>query len=222
MIPLRDSQPSRTAPLVTIALIALNVAVFLHEVALDDYSRNYFVSQYALIPGRLQLTDLVTSMFLHGGWLHLIGNMWFLWIYGDNIEDILGRSKYILFYLACGIAAAMVHVWFNPGSRIPTVGASGAIAGVMGAYMLKFPHSRIVTLIPIVIFFTTVEIPAWIILVYWFVIQLFSGVGDLAAAGGNEGGIAWFAHIGGFVAGALLILLLPTKAPYRRYEEYRW
>lgn len=221
MIPLRDSQPSRTAPLVTIALIALNVAVFLHEVTLDDYSRNHFVSQYALIPGRLQLGDLVTSMFLHGGWLHLIGNMWFLWIYGDNIEDILGRSKYILFYLACGIAAAMVHVWFNPGSRIPTVGASGAIAGVMGAYMLKFPHSRIVTLIPIFIFFTTVEIPAWIILVYWFVIQLFSGVGNLAAAG-NEGGIAWFAHIGGFVAGALLILMLPTKAPYRRYEEYRW
>lgn len=221
MIPLRDSQPSRTAPLVTIALIALNVAVFLHEVTLDDYSRNHFVSQYALIPGRLQLTDLVTSMFLHGGWLHLIGNMWFLWIYGDNIEDILGRSKYILFYLACGIAAAMVHVWFNPGSRIPTVGASGAIAGVMGAYMLKFPHSRIVTLIPIFIFFTTVEIPAWIILVYWFVIQLFSGVGNLAAAG-NEGGIAWFAHIGGFVAGALLILMLPTKAAYRRYEEYRW
>lgn len=221
MIPLRDSQPSRTAPLVTIALIALNVAVFLHEVTLDDYSRNHFVSQYALIPGRLQLMDLVTSMFLHGGWLHLIGNMWFLWIYGDNIEDILGRSKYILFYLACGIGAAMVHVWFNPGSRIPTVGASGAIAGVMGAYMLKFPHSRIVTLIPIFIFFTTVEIPAWIILVYWFVIQLFSGVGNLAAAG-NEGGIAWFAHIGGFVAGALLILMLPTKAAYRRYEEYRW
>jgi len=222
MIPLRDSQPSRTTPLVTIVLIALNAAIFLHEVTLDDYSRNYFVAQYALIPGRLQLTDLVTSMFLHGGWLHLIGNMWFLWIYGDNIEDILGRSKYILFYLACGIAAAMVHVWFNPGSRIPTVGASGAIAGVMGAYMLKFPHSRIVTLIPIVIFFTTVEIPAWIILVYWFGIQLFSGVGDLAAASGNEGGIAWFAHIGGFVAGLLLILVLPTKAPYRRYEEYRW
>jgi membrane associated rhomboid family serine protease len=221
MIPLRDSQPSRTTPLVTIVLIALNAAIFLHEVTLDDYSRNYFVAQYALIPGRLQLTDLVTSMFLHGGWLHLIGNMWFLWIYGDNIEDILGRSKYILFYLACGIAAALVHVWFNPGSRIPTVGASGAIAGVMGAYMLKFPHSRIVTLIPIVIFFTTVEIPAWIILVYWFAIQLFSGVGNLAAAG-NEGGIAWFAHIGGFVAGLLLILVLPTKAPYRRYEEYRW
>lgn len=222
MIPLRDSQPSRTTPLVTIVLIALNAAIFLHEVTLDDYSRNYFVAQYALIPARLQWADLVTSMFLHGGWLHLIGNMWFLWIYGDNIEDILGRSKYILFYLACGIAAAMVHVWFNPGSRIPTVGASGAIAGVMGAYMLKFPHSRIVTLIPIVIFFTTVEIPAWIILVYWFGIQLFSGVGDLAAASGNEGGIAWFAHIGGFVAGLLLILVLPTKAPYRRYEEYRW
>jgi membrane associated rhomboid family serine protease len=222
MIPLRDSQPSRTAPVVTIALIALNVFIFLHEWSLDDFSRNYFMHRYALIPARFEASDLLTSMFLHGGWLHLIGNMWFLWIFGDNVEDILGRGKYLLFYLACGVAAALVHVAFHPDSRIPTVGASGAIAGVMGAYMLKFPHSRIVTLLPIFIFFTTVEIPAWIMLVYWFTIQVFSGVGDLAASTARGGGIAWFAHAGGFLAGMLLVKLLPTKPPHRRYLEYRW
>ena len=222
MIPLRDSLPSRTAPIVTILIIAINVAIFLHEWTMDPFTRNHFVAQYALIPRRFQAIDLFSSMFLHGGWLHLIGNMWFLWIYGDNVEDILGRFKYLLFYIGCGVAAALVHLFFNIDSRIPTVGASGAIAGVMGAYLLKFPHSRIVTLIPIFIFFTTVEIPAWIMLAYWFIIQLFSGVGEFTRAGVNEGGIAWFAHVGGFVAGMVLVKLLGAKQPYRRYSEYRW
>ena len=118
-------------------------------------------------------------MFLHGGWMHLIGNMWFLWIYGDNVEDVLGHGKYLLFYLLCGIAAGLVHVMLDPYSRVPTLGASGAIAGVMGAYMVKFPHSRIITLVPIFIFFTTMEIPALIMLLYWFALQIFSGVGSI-------------------------------------------
>lgn len=222
MIPLRDSQPSRAVPVVTIGLIAVNVAIFLHQWALDDYSRNYFLARYALIPARLDLANLVTSMFLHGGWMHLIGNMWFLWIFGDNIEDILGHFKYLLFYLLCGIAAAVIHLVFNPFSRVPTVGASGAIAGVMGAYLVRYPQSRIVTLVPILIFFTTFEIPAWFMLVYWFVLQVFGGFGQLASAGADAGGIAWFAHVGGFVAGIALIYILPTKERFRRYAEYRW
>jgi membrane associated rhomboid family serine protease len=223
MIPLRDSQPSRTFPAVTVWLIVMNVAIFLYGLSLEPFSRTHFVATYAMVPDRLAITSLATSMFLHGGWMHLIGNMWFLWIYGDNIEDLLGRGKYVGFYLVCGIVAAFVHLVFNLDSRIPTVGASGAIAGVMGAYMVKFPHARITTLLPIFIFFTTVDIPAWIILIYWFVIQIYSGVGALAVAGGvQQGGVAWFAHIGGFLAGALLVRLLPTRERYRAYPEIHW
>jgi hypothetical protein len=222
MIPLRDSQPSYSTPVVTIALIAVNTLIFLFEAALDPYSRNHFVSTYGMVPARFDPSTLVSSMFLHGGWMHLIGNMWFLWIYGDNVEDVLGRAKYLVFYLASGVAAGLVHLVTNAGSPIPTVGASGAIAGVMGAYMLKFPHSRIVTLLPIFIFFTTVEIPAFVILVYWFVIQFFSGVGELGRAGVHEGGVAWWAHIGGFVAGAVLIKAMRTRERYRRHFELRW
>src|SRR5512138_1287065 len=166
MIPLRDSQPSYSTPLVTISLIVANTLVFLMQFTMDPFTLNHFIGSFGLVPSRLDLTTLVTSMFLHGGWMHLIGNMWFLWIYGDNIEDILGHGKFLLFYLLCGISAGLVHVLFNAGSRLPTVGASGAIAGVMGAYMVKFPHSRIVTLVPIFFFLTTMEIPASIILVY--------------------------------------------------------
>ncbi len=223
MIPLRDSLPSRSFPAVTVWLIVVNVVVFLFEWSLEPFSRNHFLSAYALVPDSLALSSLATSMFLHGGWMHLIGNMWFLWIYGDNVEDILGRGKFLFFYLACGIAAALVHLLFNPGSRIPTVGASGAIAGVMGAYMVKYPHARITTLIPIIIFFTTVDLPAWFILIYWFVIQIFSGVGELAtSANVQQGGVAWFAHIGGFLVGAILIKVLPTRERYRAYPELHW
>ena len=222
MIPLRDSQPSHSTPFVTILIVAINVVVFLFEVTLDDFSRNHFINEYAMVPARFELSTLITSMFLHGGWMHLIGNMWFLWIYGDNVEDVLGHGKYLMFYLLCGIAAGLVHLFFNFSSRIPTVGASGAIAGVMGGYLLKFPHARIVTLIPIVIFFTTVEIPAFIILLYWFVIQLFSGVGEFASTHGDQGGVAWFAHVGGFVAGLLLIKMLPTHERYRLHRELHW
>jgi membrane associated rhomboid family serine protease len=223
MIPLRDSQPSRNFPAITILLIVINVAVFLFEWSLEPFSRNHFVSTYGMVPAHFHASSLLTSMFLHGGWMHLIGNMWFLWIFGDNVEDVLGRPKYVVFYLACGVAAGLVHLFFNFYSRIPTVGASGAIAGVMGAYMVKYPHARITTLLPIIIFFTTVELPAWFILVYWFVIQIFSGVGELAASSGvQQGGVAWFAHVGGFLAGAILIKALPTRDRYRSYPELHW
>jgi membrane associated rhomboid family serine protease len=222
MIPLRDSQPSYSTPFVTAGLIGANVLVFFYQLTLDPYTLNHLVAAYGVVPARLELSTLVTSMFLHGGWLHLIGNMWFLWIYGDNIEDILGPAKYLLFYLTCGVAAALVHVAFNAGSRIPTIGASGAIAGVMGAYMVKFPHSRIVTLVPVFFFLTLIEIPASIILVYWFVIQIFSGVGSLAYSSASQGGVAWFAHAGGFLAGMLLVGALRPRPRYRRREDLHW
>lgn len=223
MIPLRDSQPSRNTPVMTIVIIVLNVVAFLYEVMLDPYSRNHLIAVLGVVPARLQVADLLTSMFLHGGWMHLIGNMWFLWIYGDNVEDILGRWQYVFFYLACGVAAALTQVALTPDSRLPTIGASGAIAGVMGAYMVKFPRSRILTLLPLFIFWTTVEIPAVFILIYWFVIQLFSGASSFVVSNHAQGGTAWFAHVGGFLAGILLIFLLRTNDPWRyRSDRYPW
>jgi len=222
MIPLRDTQPSYSTPVVTIGLIALNVLVFFFEIALDDFSRNELMVSYGVVPARLYYDTLLTSMFLHGGWMHLIGNMWFLWIYGDNVEDILGRWRYLLFYLLCGIAAALVHVFFNAGSKIPTIGASGAIAGVMGAYMAKFPHSRVLTLVFLFIFITTVEIPATIILAYWLLLQVFSGVGEVAQSQLSKGGVAWWAHVGGFAAGYLLIHVMKTQERYTHRRDLHW
>jgi membrane associated rhomboid family serine protease len=223
MIPLRDSVPSYSTPVVTIFIIALNVLAFLYEVSLEPFYRNHFIQTWGVVPAHLSYITLVTSMFLHGGWMHLIGNMWFLWIYGDNIEDVLGHGKYLVFYLLCGVAAALAQTLLNPDSRLPAVGASGAIAGVMGAYMIKFPHSKIVTLIPIFVFFTTLEIPAVIILIYWFVIQLAFGVGDFARTQNDAGGgVAWFAHIGGFLAGMAFIKLARTRDRYRRHRELYW
>ena len=222
MIPLRDTQPSSSKPLVTLVLIAINVAVFFHEISLNQWELNHFISRYGVVPDRFQYADLITSMFLHGGWLHLIGNMWFLWIFGDNIEDILGHAKFLLFYLLSGIAAAMVHAYLNTNSTVPTVGASGAIAGVMGAYLVKFPHSRILTLVPIFIFITTLEIPALIMLLYWFAIQIFSGIGSVGDSQVSRGGVAWFAHVGGFVAGILLVYMLGTRERYRHRRDLSW
>jgi membrane associated rhomboid family serine protease len=221
MIPLRDTQPSYSKPIVTMLIIAVNVLAFLFEVSLDPDLREALIFAYGIVPDRFQYTDVLTSMFLHGGWMHLIGNMWFLWIYGDNIEDILGHGKFLLFYLACGCFAGIVHVWTNPYSRIPTIGASGAIAGVMGAYLIKFPHSRIVTLVPIFFFLTTMEISAVVILVYWFIIQIFSGFGSIASAS-QRGGVAWFAHVGGFIAGMILVHVLGTKERFRNRRDLRW
>ena len=222
MIPLRDTQPSYTFPFVTVAIIVLNVLAFLYEFLMDPYELNFFIAHYGVIPTRFQWMDVLTSIFLHGGWMHLIGNMWFLWIYGDNVEDILGHAQYLIFYLLCGLAATMVHVLFNGDSRVPTIGASGAIAGVMGAYVVKFPHSKITTLVPVFVFITTMEIPAYIILLYWFVIQFFSGVGSVGHSHLSQGGVAWFAHIGGFLAGVALILVMRTQERFSHRPDMRW
>lgn len=222
MIPLRDTQPSYSTAYMTIYLIVLNAVAFLYEISLDPFTRNVFIANYGIVPARFFFPDILTSMFLHGGWLHLIGNMWFLWIFGDNIEDILGHGKFLMFYLLCGLAAGVTHVVLSPESRVPTVGASGAIAGVMGAYCVKFPRSRILMLVPIFIFFTTLEVPAVLVLVYWFVIQLFSGVGSVGYSQANSGGVAFFAHVGGFLAGIVLIYLLPTRRPFRGRHDLSW
>lgn len=222
MIPLRDTQPSNTRPLITLLIIAVNVLVFMYEVSMEPVYLNYFIDRYGVVPDRFQYADLLSSMFIHGGWLHLIGNMWFLWIYGDNVEDVLGHGKFVLFYLLCGIVAGLLHTFLNPYSRVPTVGASGAIAGVMGAYLVKFPHSRILTLVPIVVFLTTIEIPAVLMLAYWFVIQLFSGIGSVGYSNVSRGGVAWFAHVGGFVAGAILVYLMGTRERFRYRQDLRW
>jgi membrane associated rhomboid family serine protease len=212
MIPLRDDNPTRTFAFVTVGIIALNVVVFWHELTLPQgVSAETFFGSFALIPARLtQLPSpeayrsIFTSMFLHGGWLHLIGNMWFLWIFGNNIEDSVGHFKFILFYLLCGIAAAAAQVAISPNSTVPMIGASGAISGVLGAYLVLFPRARILTLLPIWIFLQFIRVPAVIFLILWFVIQFLSG---LAATQFNvTGGIAFWAHVGGFVAGLLLIL----------------
>jgi membrane associated rhomboid family serine protease len=222
MFPIRDTQPSYSKPVVTVVLIVVNILVFLYEFSLDSFSQNAFMERYALIPDHFRFSNVITSMFLHGGWMHVLGNMWFLWIFGDNIEDILGHVKYLVFYLMCGIAAALTQVFFNPFSRVPMVGASGAIAGVMGAYMIKFPHSRIRTLIFLFIFFTMVDVPAWIMLIYWFGLQFVGGFESLASAQVAQGGTAFFAHVGGFVAGILFINLLGPAQPYRRRRDLYW
>lgn len=221
MIPLHDTIRSQTKPVITGLLILVNVIVFFHEITMGPQGLNRFIYQYAVVPDRLQLTDLVTSMFLHGGWMHLIGNMWFLWIYGDNVEDVFGHGKYLLFYLLCGVAAALAQVVISPDSRVPVLGASGAIAGVMGAYLVKFPHARITTLVFIFFFITTMEIPAYLILIYWFVLQVFSGVGSIGYSD-LQGGVAFFAHIGGFVAGAILVFLMGTRKRYSSRFDQRW
>jgi membrane associated rhomboid family serine protease len=223
MFPIRDTQPSYSKPVVTVFLIVINVLVFLYEVSLDAYSRNDFINVYGLVPDQFHFQSMLTSMFLHGGWMHLLGNMWFLWIFGDNIEDILGSAKYLLFYLVCGTAAALAQVAANPDSRVAMVGASGAIAGVMGAYMVKFPHSRIVSMITVIFFFTTMEVPAWLMLIWWFFIQFFNGVGTIGRSNVSEGGgIAFLAHVGGFVAGAVLIFLLVPRQRYSKRQDLYW
>jgi membrane associated rhomboid family serine protease len=222
MFPLRDTQPSYSKPVVTIVLIAINILVFLFEFSLDDYSRNQFIAVYGLTPDNFSVLNIFTSMFLHGGWLHVLGNMWFLWIFGDNIEDILGHGKYLLFYLLCGVVAALTQTLMSEGSRIPMVGASGAIAGVMGAYMVKFPRSRIDTIVFIFIFFTRIDVPAWLMLIYWFAVQFFSGVGSIGYSQASQGGTAFFAHIGGFLAGIALVNLMGARERYYRRRDLYW
>ena len=221
MFPLRDDRPTYTPPIVTTLLIVACAFIFLHEISLDEFSRNDFVGRYAMVPAHFSLVSVVTSMFLHGGWMHIIGNMLFLWAFGKSLEDAMGHGKFLGFYLLCGIAAGIVQYLFTSYSRIPTLGASGAIAGVMGAYLIKFPRAYIHTLVFIVVFVTTADIPAAFFVVFWFVMQLFSGYGAISQTQVTEGGTAWFAHIGGFLAGMLFVTLMGTRNRYRRHQN-RW
>jgi membrane associated rhomboid family serine protease len=215
MIPLRALLSRRSTPTMTLLLIAANVLCFLFEMAHPVYSRDRFIEQYALIPDQLRLTTFITSMFLHGGWLHLIGNMWFLWVFGSHIEDAMGSAKFLIFYLISGIASGAVQFLTSLGSPVPTIGASGAIAGVMGAFLILYPRVRVLTLIFIVVFVTTIDLPAAFMLIYWFALQLLSGLGSLTSVSQAQG-IAWFAHVGGFLAGILLVRIFQSNR--RRYS----
>lgn len=223
MFPLRDDQPTHTPPIVTMMLIVACSMVFLHErFSLDDFSLNYFVAKYAIVPARFEPVTLVTSLFLHAGWGHIIGNMLFLWAFGRSMEDAMGHGRFLAFYLLSGVAAGLVHVAFNFYSRVPALGASGAIAGVMGAYLIKFPRAYIHTLVFIIVFVTTTDIPAWFFVIYWFITQLFSGYGAITQTQISDGGTAWFAHIGGFLAGILLVMTMGTRNRYYRRPDHRW
>ena len=216
MFPISDVIPSRTPPVVTIGLIAVNALAFLYELRLDDYQLQAVVHYYGVVPAAFSWADVLTSMFLHGGWLHFLGNMLYLWIFGDNVEDRLGHGPYLLFYLGCGALAAVAQVFVHPTSLIPMVGASGAIAGVMGAYFVLYPHSRVLAVIFIIFFLDIVEIPAIFFLGVWFLMQLFSGVGSVVDAA--QGGVAFIAHVGGFVAGVITGFIVRARDASR--EEY--
>jgi len=209
VIPLRDTIPSARVPIVNYAIIALNVLVFWHEVSLGRHAEA-FVMHYGLVPREFTFDTLLTSMFVHGGWMHLIGNMLYLYIFGDNVEDRLGHVRYLLFYFLCGAAAGATQSLTNPGSTVPMIGASGAIAGVAGAYLLFFPNARVLTLVPVFIVLQIVEIPAVFFLGVWFLWQVVSGVATL---GHDAGGVAVWAHVGGFMTGMVLGPALKRRAP---------
>ncbi|MBE9179884.1 rhomboid family intramembrane serine protease [Oculatella sp. LEGE 06141] len=221
MVPLRDDNPTRITPYVTYALLAANILVFLYEITLPPQQLEAFFRMWAVVPSELsasfaqgggpELLTLITSQFLHAGFLHVAGNMLYLWIFGNNVEEQLGHVRFLIFYLLCGALAALAQWFFGPQSEIPSLGASGAIAGVMGAYILRFPQARILTLVPIFLFITVIRIPAILFLGFWFIQQAFYGVASLgvsAHVGMEEGGVAYWAHAGGFVFGAILGPLL--------------
>lgn len=232
MIPIRDDQPRFSTPYVTYFLIGLNLVIFLFEASLSPQSFKALLFQLGMIPANLTASlsggshggltaaflPALTSMFLHGSWMHVIGNMWFLWIFGDNIEDYLGHFKYLLFYLLSGLAAALAQVVLNPHSRVPTVGASGAIAGVLGAFFLLYPRAKVLIWFPIFFLF---YLPAWVTLGYWFAMQFVSGtVTSIANYSDSSGGVAFWAHVGGFLAGIILIKIFPERP--RRYRYGTW
>ena len=243
MIPYRDENETQRRALVTGTIIGLNLfSWFVVQGAGADFSLAKSVCELGLIPGELTgslsvgsrfpmgqglvcLTDpgrqpshLITSMFLHGSWMHLLGNMWFLWLFGNNVEDSMGRLRFVAFYLITGLAAAFGQVVTNPNSIIPMVGASGAISGVMGAYLILYPRVRVYVLVPIFIFFTSIALPAWMMLGYWFLIQLASGL----LSSGEMGGVAFWAHIGGFVAGIVLIKFFARDEYVRAHRAHHW
>lgn len=219
MFPIRDENPTHHFPSVTVAIVLANIAVFFYEVSLS-FRAEAFVNDFALIPVEFwngSISPLFTSMFLHAGIGHIFGNMWFLWIFGDNLEDQLGKVRYLLFYLLTGMAAGLVHAYLNPYSPVPTVGASGAISGVLGGYIILHPRIRVKTIVTLGFFWNIVYLPAMAFLGVWFLMQLLGGLG-------GPGQVAFGAHIGGFVAGVLLILLMTKKsgyAPRHRYDSSR-
>ncbi len=234
MIPLRDNIPRRTVPFVTRLLLVANVAAFLLELVQGD-RLDAFVDTFAFVPARLfhpalfpgwtagaSVVTIFTAMFLHGGFFHLAGNMLFLWIFGDNVEDALGHVRFLVFYLVCGVSATLLQAILSPASTVPTLGASGAIAGVLGAYFVLYPRARVVTLVPLFIFFPLVEVPAGLYLLGWFLMQFWLGSSQLASAGRGApdgGGVAFWAHVGGFVAGVAWVLLFrPKRTPPARYR----
>lgn len=230
MIPIRDETPRYSTPYVTYFLIALNVLVFVFELMAGSSGQlDALVRQFGVVPRRFAFdltpghfdpvsafVPILTAMFLHASWLHIIGNMWVLWIFGDNIEDYLGHFPYLVFYLTSGVVAFLTHIALSPGSRVPTLGASGAIAGVMGAYFLLYPKARVLVWFPPIFFF---HLPAWLVLGYWFLIQFLSGTATSIGNTGATGGVAVWAHVGGFLAGMALIKLLPERSR-RRYGAW--
>jgi membrane associated rhomboid family serine protease len=226
MIPLKDTIPSRTFPFVNYLIIAANLLCFFYQMSLGPHLEHFFYT-WGMVPAKFfapysinhvglfgRILPFFTSMFLHGGWLHVLGNMLYLYIFGDNVEDRLGHMRYFFFYILCGVIAGVVHLLTNHYSRVPTIGASGAIAGVMGAYFYLFPYAPVVTLIFIFFFFDIIEIPAFFFLAFWFILQfLGSAVSSQTAM---SGGVAWWAHIGGFLAGILLLFVFGIRRTRRR------
>jgi membrane associated rhomboid family serine protease len=220
MFPVSDVIPSRTIPVVTLGLIALNAAIFLVELSLDERELQQFVEAFGVVPASFWWPAALSSLFLHGGWVHVLGNMLYLWIFGDNVEDRLGHARYLLFYLFCGVAGALGQTLTNPYSTVPMIGASGAVAGVMGAYFLFYPQSRVLTAVFLVVFLDLVEIPAIYFLGVWFLMQLFSGVGSIGAETATAE-VAFWAHVVGFGVGAAfggLQRLVERKRP-RRWDR---
>ena len=223
MIPLYDTVRPRKFPLVNWLIIAANVLVFLYELRLSPSSLKEFIQMWGLVPVHFisnppaEWKTLFTAMFLHGGWFHILSNMWVLIIFGDNVEDRMGGLNYLIFYLLSGLAAALLQSFILPDSQVAMIGASGAIAGVLGAYLILFPQARVASLVPIFFIFTIIELPAIIFLLFWFVSQLFSGLISLEGASG--GGIAWWAHVGGFLFGIIAVSLFARRPtlPYRQW-----
>ena len=217
MIPLRDVIPSRTTPYITVTIIVLNALAWFYELVLPPDVLPVFLQVYGVVPANFHATTLLTSMFLHGSWSHVVGNMWYLWIFGDNIEDRVGHGRFVVFYLLCGFAAAIGQTVIDPESTLPMIGASGAIAGVMGAYFVLYPRSRVLTLIPLVIFWEVVELPAIFLLGFWFLMQLFSAGAIAITASTGGGGVAFMAHVAGFASGVAGIYIFRRR---QRPEQY--
>jgi membrane associated rhomboid family serine protease len=219
MIPLRDVIPSRTTPYITVIIILLNALAWFFELAVPRELLPAFLQTYGVVPGGFHAATLLTSMFLHGSWMHIIGNMWYLWIFGDNVEDRVGHGRFIVFYLLCGMTAGIAQIVMEPGSMLPTIGASGAIAGVMGAYFVLYPRSRVITLIPLFVFWQVIELPAVVLLGFWFLMQLFSAGAVAVTAGANgAGGVAFAAHVAGFLVGMAGVFVFKK----REDPETRW